>query len=45
MNKQAAMEWLNKAWHHFSSGELLYEANHYWRICKILDIDEKDVKK
>ena len=29
MNKQAAMEWLNKAWHHLSSGKLLYEADHY----------------
>ena len=29
MNKKAAIEWLEKAWHHFSSGKLLYEARHY----------------
>jgi len=29
MNEAAAKEWLNKAWHHFSSGKLLYDANHY----------------
>ena len=29
MNKTAAFEWLEKAWHHFSSGKLLYEAKHY----------------
>jgi len=29
MNKTAALEWLNKAWHHFSSGRVLYNANHY----------------
>ncbi len=29
MNKTAAKEWLNKAWHHFSSGKILYKANHY----------------
>ena len=29
MNKTAASEWLNKAWHHFSSGRVLYKANHY----------------
>ena len=29
MNKTAASEWLNKAWHHFSSGRILYNANHY----------------
>ena len=29
MNKTAAFEWLQKAWHHFSSGKLLYEARHY----------------
>jgi HEPN domain-containing protein len=29
MNKTAAFEWLEKAWHHFSSGKLLYEARHY----------------
>ncbi|MBN2232805.1 MAG: HEPN domain-containing protein [Deltaproteobacteria bacterium] len=29
MNKTAAREWLTKAWHHLSSGRILYEANHY----------------
>ena len=29
MNKTVAIEWLEKAWHHFSSGKLLYEARHY----------------
>jgi len=35
MNRQAAIEWLNKAWHHFSSGKLLYEANHYTDVIGI----------
>ena len=35
MNKQAAVEWLNKAWHHLSSGKLLYEANHYTDVIGI----------
>jgi len=29
MNEPAAKEWLNKAWHHYGSGCILYEANHY----------------
>ena len=29
MNRQSAKEWLNKGWHHLSSGKILYEANHY----------------
>ncbi len=29
MNKTSAKEWLVKAWHHFSSGRVLYNANHY----------------
>jgi HEPN domain-containing protein len=29
MNKIAATEWLEKAWHHFSSGKVLYEVKHY----------------
>lgn len=29
MNEQAAKEWLTKAWHHYSSGRILYDANHY----------------
>lgn len=28
-NKKLALDWLNKAWHHYSSGKLLYEAEHY----------------
>ena len=35
MNRQAAIEWLNKAWHHLSSGKLLYEANHYTDVIGI----------
>ena len=35
MNKQAAIEWLNKAWHHLSSGKLLYEVNHYTDVIGI----------
>lgn len=29
MNETSAKEWLNKAYHHYSSGKILYEANHY----------------
>ena len=29
MNKQAAKEWLTKAWHDLSGAKILYEANHY----------------
>ncbi len=29
MNETAAKEWLNKAWHHYGSGRILYDANHY----------------
>lgn len=35
MNETAAKEWLNKAWHHYSSGKLLYEANHYTDVIAI----------
>ena len=35
MNRRAAKEWLNKAWHHFSSGKLLYEVNHYTDVIGI----------
>ncbi|MCK5196698.1 MAG: HEPN domain-containing protein [Spirochaetales bacterium] len=35
MNKTAAKEWLQKAWHHFSSAKLLYEANHYLDIIAV----------
>ena len=29
MNKKSAKDWLNKAWHHLSSGKVLFEASHY----------------
>jgi len=29
MNKQAAKEWLTKAWHDLRSAQILYDANHY----------------
>jgi len=29
MNEQAAKEWLIKAWHNLSGGELFFNANHY----------------
>ena len=29
MNKSSAKEWLIKSWHHFSSGRVLFTANHY----------------
>ena len=35
MNKTASKEWLNKAWHHLSSGKLLYKANHYTDVIAI----------
>lgn len=35
MNEPAAKEWLTKAWHHFSSGKILYEANHYTDVIAI----------
>jgi len=35
MNEPAAREWLNKAWHHFSSGKVLYEANHYTDVIAV----------
>ncbi|MFP4332785.1 MAG: HEPN domain-containing protein [Campylobacterales bacterium] len=35
MNETAAKEWLTKAWHHLSSGKLLYEANHYTDVIAI----------
>ena len=28
-NKALASDWLNKAWHHLSSGKLLFDVNHY----------------
>ncbi len=35
MNEQAAREWLTKAWHHFSSARLLYEAHHYTDVIAV----------
>lgn len=35
MNELAAKDWLNKAWHHFSSASLLYKANHYTDVIAI----------
>ena len=35
MNETAAKEWLQKAWHHFSSAKLLYEADHYLDIIAV----------
>ena len=32
MNKPSAQEWLTKAWHHLSSAEILFEAEHYTDI-------------
>lgn len=29
MNEPAAKDWLNKAWHHYGSASILYNANHY----------------
>ena len=29
MNKATANEWLTKSWHHYSSGKVLYDAQHY----------------
>ena len=29
MNKTSASEWLIKAWHHYSSAKLLFDAHHY----------------
>lgn len=35
MNKTSAREWVVKAWHHFSSGKLLYDANHYTDVIAV----------
>ena len=35
MNKTSAKDWIIKAWHHFSSGKLLYEANHYTDVIAV----------
>ena len=38
MNRTSAIEWLNKSWHHFSSGKVLYEAKHYTDVIAIMVI-------
>ena len=35
MNETATKEWLNKAWHHLSSGKLLYKAKHYTDVIAV----------
>lgn len=35
MNKQAAKEWLVKAWHNLSAAKILYEADHYSDIIAV----------
>ena len=48
MNKPSAQEWLTKAWHHLSSAQLLYKADHYTDIIGVelhyaLDISLKSL--
>lgn len=35
MNEEAAKEWLTKAWHHYSSGIVLYDACHYTDVIAV----------
>jgi len=35
MNKQAAKEWLIKAWHNLSTAQLLYKVEHYTDIIAV----------
>lgn len=35
MNETAAKEWLTKAWHHYSSARILFDANHYTDIIAV----------
>ena len=35
MNEQAAKEWLSKTWHHYSSGKILYDVEHYTDVIAI----------
>jgi len=35
MNEIAAREWLSKAWHHYSSGNILYNVNHYTDVIAV----------
>ncbi len=40
MNEQAAKEWLNKTWHHYSSGKILYDVEHYTDVIALILIDK-----
>jgi HEPN domain-containing protein len=35
MNEAAAKEWLIKAWHHYSSADVLYKAHHYTDVIAV----------
>jgi len=35
MNKQSAIEWLQKAYHNLSAAKLLFEANHYLDVVAV----------
>ncbi|MCX6052665.1 MAG: HEPN domain-containing protein [Campylobacterales bacterium] len=35
MNETSAKEWLTKSWHHLSSAQLLYKAEHYTDVIAI----------
>lgn len=35
MNEAAAKEWLVKAWHHYSSATLLFDAHHYTDVIAV----------
>lgn len=35
MNETASREWLSKAWHHFSSAKVLFDANHYTDVIAV----------
>ncbi len=35
MNKQAAKEWMTKAWHNLSGAKIFYEVNHYTDVTAV----------
>lgn len=35
MNETSAKEWLTKAWHHYSSGVVLYDVKHYTDVIAV----------
>jgi HEPN domain-containing protein len=35
MNETAAKEWLTKAWHHYSSAKVLFNAKHYTDVIAV----------